>query len=167
MHQYPSEKVGPSTFACDLSTRNAKFDSSLQALAVPIADEEQTIFNWLNEQNFTFQLDFINTAASCMTLSISEVTGSSTKSLNFLSCSNQNGLLSAKVLLPQHGITIVAMLNDIQLVGGVRVGLSGPSRQDDSYTLKELNFIQSFYSQSTGTFAQEATINMALTKVSD
>ncbi len=167
LNQYPSEEVGPSTFACDTTIRNAKFDSSLQALAVPISDEEQTIFNWLNDQNFTLQLEFINTAASCTTLSISEVVGSSTTSLNFSSCSNQNGILSTSVLLPQHAITIVSTIDDIQLVGGVRVGLSGPSQQSGSNTLKELNFIQSFYSLSARTFAQEATINMALTKVSD
>ncbi|CAF3115372.1 unnamed protein product [Rotaria sp. Silwood2] len=165
LNQYPSEKVGPSTFACDTTIRNAKFQSSLQALAVPISDEEQPMFNLLNEQNFTFYLDFINTAASCMSLSISEVTDSSTISMILLSCSDLNGTLSATVLLPQHDIKITATLNDIQLVGGVRVGLSGPSSKNDSDTLKELNFRQSFYSKSGGTFAQAATIDMVLTKV--
>jgi hypothetical protein len=166
LNQYPSEKVGPSNFACDTTIRNAKFDSSLQALAVPISDEEQPMFDMLNNQNFTLQLDFINTAMTCMDLSISEVTDSSTTSLNLSSCSNLNGILSAQVFLPEHDITIVATLNDIQLVGGVRVGLSGPSQENDTYILQELNFIQSFYSSSSLTFAQEATIDMALTKVS-
>jgi len=166
MHQYPSEDVGPSTFACDPTTRNAKFDSSLQPLAVPVDDEEQTIYDWLNDQNFTLQLEFINTAASCTTLSISEVVASSTTSLNFSSCSNQNGILSASVFLPEHDITIIAIQDDIQIVGGIRVGLSGPGQQNGSNTLQELNFIQSFYSQSGRTLAQTATINMALTKVS-
>jgi hypothetical protein len=166
MNQYPAEKVGPSTFACDTTLRNAKFASSLQARAVPVSDEEQTIFTLLNDQNFTLQVDFINTAASCMTLSISEVTELATTSLKFLSCSDQNGTLSATVFLPEHDITIEAVLDDIQLVGGVRVGLSGPGQQHDLYTLKELNFIQSFYSQSAQTLAQEVSIDMALTKVS-
>jgi len=167
LYQYPSEDVGPSTFACDVTIRNAKFDTSLQALAVPISDEEQEIFDFLNDQNFTLQLDFINTVASCQKLSISKVTASSTTSLNLLSCSNQNGTLSASVFLPDHGITIVATIDDIQLVGGVKVGLSGPSQENGSYTLKELGFIQSFYSQSAGTFAQTTTIDLALTKVRD
>jgi hypothetical protein len=51
----------------DPTIRNEKFDSRLQALAVPVSAAEQTIFNLLNNQNFTRQLDFINTAASCMT----------------------------------------------------------------------------------------------------
>jgi hypothetical protein len=121
----------------------------------------------LNEQNFTFQIEFINTNFSCMELSISEVTDSSTIALKLLSCSNINGTLSASVFLPQHAITIQAVLNDIQLVGGIRIGLSGPGQENGSYLLQELNFIQSFYSPSAQTLAQQATIGMALTKVCD
>jgi len=167
LNQYPSEDVGPSNFACDVTIRNAQFESSLQALAVPVSDEEEEIFDLLNDQNFTLQLDFINTVASCQKLSVSKVTGSTTTSLTLLSCSNQNGTLSASVYLPDHGMTVVATIDDIQLVGGLKVGLSGPSQENGSYTLKELGFIQSFYSQSAGTFAQTATIDLALTKVSD
>jgi ribosomal protein S8 len=167
LNQYPAEAVGPSNFACDVTIRNAKFDSSLQALAVPISDEEQEIFDMLNDQNFTLEFGFINTVASCQKLSFSKVSGSSTTPLNFSSCSDQNGILSASVFLPDHGITVVATIDDIQLVGGVSVGLSGPGQENDSYTLQELGFIQSFYSQSALTFAQTATIDLALTKVSD
>jgi hypothetical protein len=167
LNQYPAEKVGPFTFACDPTIRNAKFDSNLQALAMPIVDEEQPIFSLLNEQNFTFQIDFINTNFSCMKLSISEVTDSSSISLNPFSCSNLNGTLSAKVFLPQHVITIQAVLNGIQLVGGVRIGLYGPAQEDGLFSLQELNFIQSFYSPSNQTLAQQATIDIALTKVCD
>ncbi|CAF4949856.1 unnamed protein product [Rotaria sp. Silwood1] len=165
LNQYPSEKVGSSTFACDTTIRNAKFQSNLQALAVPVSDEEQPMFNLLNEQNFTFHLEFINTVASCISLSISEVTDSSTISMTLSSCSDINGTLSATVFLPQHDIKLTATLSDIQLVGGVRIGLSGPSSKNGSDALKELNFRQSFYSQSSRTLAQTATIDIALTKV--
>jgi hypothetical protein len=47
LNQYPAERVGPFSFACHLTLRNAKFQSNLQALAVPISDEEQTIFTLL------------------------------------------------------------------------------------------------------------------------
>jgi hypothetical protein len=166
LNQYPSEDVGPSTFACDVTIRNAQFDTSLQALAVRVSDEEQEIFDLLNDQNFTLQLDFINTAFSCNVLSISEITESSTTSLNLLSCSNVNGTLSASVLLPDHSIELQATLDDIQLVGGVRLGLSGPGYQDDLHTLKDPDFSQSFYSSWPGTLAQNPTISMMLTKVS-
>jgi hypothetical protein len=164
LYQYPSEKVGPSSFACDVTIRNAKFESGLQALAVPISDEEQPIYTLLNEQNFTLQIDFVNTNTSCMDLSIFEVTDSSTINLYPFSCTNINGILSMRMFLPQHGITIQAVLNSIELVGGMRLGLSGPGQETEFYSLQELNFIQSFYSSSE-TLSQQATINMALTKV--
>jgi hypothetical protein len=166
LNQYPSEKVGPSTFACDETIRNAKFATNLQALAVPVSDVEQPMFDMLNTQNFTLYLDFINTVSSCRILSVVEVVESSTTSLPLISCSDSNGTLSASVFLPQHDIIIRATLSDIQLVGGVRVGLSGPSVQNDTYALQELDFRQPFYSLSAGTLAQTATISMALTKVS-
>jgi ribosomal protein S8 len=167
LNQYPSEKVGPSTFACDTTIRNAQFDSRLQALAVPVSTVEQTIFNLLNNQNFTLQLDLVNTAASCMAMSIYQVTDSATTSLKLLSCSNVNGTLSAKVVLPQHNIKIQAIMNDIQVIGGIRLGLSGPGQESGLQTLQELNFLQAFYIQSAQTFAQKVTIDIALTKVSN
>jgi ribosomal protein S8 len=165
LNQYPSEEVGPSTFACDSTIRNAQFDSRLQALAVPVSEEEQTIFDLLNNQNFTLEIDFVNTVASCTTLSISEVTDSATTSLQLLSCSDTNGTLSAKVFLPQHDIKIVATVNGIELVGGIRLGLSGPGQENGLQTLKELNFLQTFYSSWPGTVAQAPSISMTLTKV--
>ena len=166
LNQYPSEKVGPSTFACDTTIRNAKFQSSLQTLAIPVSSEEQPMFDMLNEQNFTLHLDFINTAASCQTLSIVETTDAATINLKLLSCSNLNGTLSATVLLTQHDTTIVATVRTIELIGCVRIGLSSARQQNGFYTLKELNFREAFCSQSERTFAQEATVNMALTKAS-
>jgi hypothetical protein len=157
MNQYPSEKTEGSRFACDPNLRNAKFASSLQALAVPISNEEQTIFN---------QLDFIHTASSCRILSISRVTESSTTTLPLLSCSALNGTRSATVHLPQQHIIIKAILSDSQVVGGVRMGLSGPGRQNGTNTLQELKFLHPFFSQSAQTFAQVETVGIALTKVS-
>ena len=55
---------------------------------------------------------------------------------------------------------------DIQLIGGIRLGLSGPGSEKESYVLKELNFSQNFYSQSSATLAQKPLISMILTKVS-
>ena len=166
LNQYPSEKVGPSTFSCDTTIRNAKFQSSLQPLTIPVSSEEQPMFDMLNEQNFTLHLDFINTAASCQTLSIVETTDSAMINLNLSSCSNLNGILSATVLLTQHDVTIMATLDTIELIGCVRIGLSSARRQNGLYTLKELDFREAFCSQSERTLAQEATINMALTKAS-
>ncbi|CAF1120920.1 unnamed protein product [Adineta ricciae] len=164
LNEYPAEKTNGSRFSCDKTLRNAQFDSKLEALAVPVSDEEQVIFDLLNEQNFTLQLDFVNTATSCQVLLIYEVTELSTTILPISSCSNQNGTLYATLSLPLHEITLRVVLSDIQLIGGFRVGISGPSKQNGTSTLKQLGFLRSFYSQSKETFAQVATLKVALTK---
>ena len=167
LNQYPSEKVGPSSFACDETIRNAKFESSLRALAVPVSDVEEPIFNALAEQQFTLHLDFINTAMPCTALSIVEVIESYTSPLSSVKCANATGILSASVVLPHHTMTVRAVLGDIQMVGGLRVGITGPGLDNDSYTLHKLNFRKAFYSVSADTLAQQATIQLGMTKVRD
>lgn len=165
LNQYPSEDVQGSPFICDQTLRNAKFESSLQALAVPVSSEEETIFSLLNEQNFTLQIDFVNTNASCRSISLSEITDSSTVSLNMLACQDLDGILSTKVALTQHTIKIQATIDETALIGGVRVGLSGISQVNGLNTLLELNFLQVLYSPSSLTLAQTVSIDMAITKV--
>ena len=164
--QYPAEKVGPSSFACDETIRNAKFDSSLEALSVPISDIERPMFAALNKQTFTVHVDFINTAASCAIVSIVEVIESFTYTLPNVWCEATNGIVSIRAVLPQHTITVRAILNDIQLVGAVRVGLSGPEQKTQLYTLHELNFNRAFFSSAAKTLAQQPTIQLEITKVS-
>ncbi|CAF2064023.1 unnamed protein product [Rotaria magnacalcarata] len=164
LNQYPSETVGPSNFACDTTIRNANFETNLQALAVPIPSNQQIIFDLLNEQNFTLYLQFINTAATCAGLTISQVTDSATISLSLLSCSLVNGTLLARVLLPEHDLQITATLSEVQVVGGIMLGLDGPSAETEFCLLKELKFRQPFYSPSGETLAQAVTITMGLTK---
>ena len=164
--QYPAERVGPSSFACDETIRNAKFDSRLRALSVPVSDTEQPILDVLDEQIFTLHLDFINTATSCETVSIVEVIESFTYPLPGTSCDTTNGTVSVRVPLPQHTITMRAVLNDIQLVGGLRIGLSGPGQERKLHTLHELNFNRTLFSSAAGTLAQQSTVKVALTKVS-
>ena len=166
MNQYPAEKVGPSTFACDETLRNAKFQSNLQARTVAVSDVEKPMFDLLDEQNFTMNVDFLNTAIQCLTVSIVEVTESSTLWLEPLSCVSENGLLSLSLSLPQHDITVRFVLDDMQLIGGVRMGLSGVGDEGEMYTLQELNFRQVFSSSSARTLAQRATVQLGITKVS-
>ena len=166
LNQYPAEKVGPSTFACDETLRNAKFQSNLQSRAVPVSDEEQPIFDLLDNQNFTMNVDFLNTAMQCTAVSILEVIESSTSTLAFSSCANVSGILSISVPLPQHDVTVRFVLADVQLIGGVRMGLSSVGQEGDIYTVQELNFRQVFYSVSGRTLAQKVTVQVAITKVS-
>ena len=166
LNQYPAEKVGPSTFACDETLRNAKFQSNLQARAVPVSDVEQPMFDLLDNQNFTMNVDFLNTAFSCDKVSIVEVIESSTSSLVPSSCMATNGILSLSVPLPQHDVTVRFVLADVQLIGSVRMGLSGVGDEGEMYTLQEVNFRQVFSSSSGRTLAQTATVKMEVTKVS-
>ena len=166
LNQYPVENSEPSSFACDETIRNAKFESSLKALSVPVAEIEQPIFDALANQVFTLHLDFINTATECQQFSLLEVIDSSTYPLPDVWCTEGDGIMSASVVLPQHGITVRASVIDIQPIGGVRVGISGPGVNKELYTLKKLNFSRTFFSEDAETLAQHATILLRMTKVS-
>jgi hypothetical protein len=165
LRQYPAEQVGPSTFACDTSLRNAKYDTGLQSLSVPVSEEEQPIFDLLDQQKFILYVDLLNTVASCSILTVSQISGSSTINLPLLSCNDSGGILSTSVSLPYQDVTIEFLLYDIELVGAVRIGLEGEQGGNGSNILKKLDFRRTFYAESDGTLAQESTINLQLTKV--
>ena len=166
LNQYPAEKVGPSSFACDKTIRNAKFESSLRALAVPVSEVEKPIFRALAAQEFTLHFGFINTAISCTKFSLSEVIDSSTSPLPRMACTSTSGTLMGSVILPQHAIIVRAVLDDVQLVGGLRIGISGPGLDNELHALHELNFSEVLFSPSGQTLSQQTTIQLALTKVS-
>ena len=166
LNQYPAEKVGPSLFACDETIRNAKFESSLRPLAMPRAEMEKPIFDALDTQKFTLHLDLVNTAIQCIQVSVMEEVEAFFFSLTDVSCIERNGTVSIRAWLTQHTIALQAVLRDIQLVGGVRVGLSGPGNETKLHTLQKLNFTQAFFSDSAETLSQHATLRLVLTKVS-
>jgi hypothetical protein len=167
MNQYPAEKVGPSTFACDRTIRNAKFQSTLQARSVPLKTEEEPIFTMLDRQNFTLYADFFNTAIDCRSVSMYQIIESSTTPLKNVSCSMLNGTLFTSVDLSEHEVKIRIVLNDNKLIGAVRMGLSGDGVPNDTYRLQDLKFRQVFSSAFNRTLSQTGTIEMALTKVSN
>jgi hypothetical protein len=166
LNQYPSEKVGPSDFACDPSLRNAKFSSILQSRAVPSSDSEQAMIDMLDEQNLTLKVDLVNTNFSCMKVSVFEVIGTSSTELRYQSCNNSDGILSMSIALVQHDITVQIVISDTELIGAVRMGLVGRERSSPGYTLKELNFRRVIRSEDARTYAQSSSIRMAITKVS-
>ena len=166
LNQYPAEKVGPSTFACDTTIRNAKFSSSLQSLSVPLSDVEQTIFDILNEQNLTLSIDFLNTRVSCKEISIVTVVDSVTILNRNFRCTSSNGVVSISVELSAHKIGVRIFINSITVIGGVRIGMTGAGQENERYQLKELDFRQAFYSPSARTMGQSPTIQVSMTKVS-
>jgi len=168
LNQYPAETTNPSTFACDTTIRNAKFDTNLLSLSIPPSADEQTMFDLLNNQQFELHIDLLNTLVTCTSLSVSQVLGggTSTSPLAMASCvNNLNGTLSAMIVLPYQGITVQLVIASIQLIGAVRIGLSGNGATSENYVLQDLDFRQTFYVNDS-TLAQTATINLQLTKVS-
>ena len=161
---YPLKNIGPSTFACGEIIRNVKYESGLQSLSIPVSKEEQPMFDLLNNQHFTVQLDLLNTVASCKSLSVEQVLRLSTIKLT-TTCTDSNGLLSAVVELPHQKIIIKWIINDIALIGAIRITLSAHEKETELYDLNKLNFSQTFYDHSNRTLAQMVTMNLELTKV--
>ncbi len=161
---YPSETSDPLTFTCNEVIRNVKYESGLQSLSIPVTKEEQPMFNLLNQQHFTLRLDLLNTIASCKSLSVEQILGSSAIEL-FSTCTNLNGILSVIVELPYQKAIIKWIINDIALIGAIRIGLSGYERENEFYRLKQLDFSRTFYDHSNRTLAQMTTMNLELTKV--
>ena len=168
LKQYPSENADPSSFACDTDIRNAKFDTSLLSLSIPPSEEEQVMFDLLNKQEFRLHVDLLNTLVTCTSLSVNQVLGGGrtlTSPLPITACTNDlNGSLTTTISLPYQGMTVQLVIADIQLIGGVRIGLSGDGTEVEHHILRELNFRQTF-SINDRTLAQTATINLQLTKV--
>ncbi|CAF1392870.1 unnamed protein product [Didymodactylos carnosus] len=141
---YPAESVGASDFACDTTLRNAQFASSLQPIAIPLTGDDLDMAQMLNNQVFTLNVDFINTAFTCEDIIVADLRGTVWNSLKYASCNYSNYILSVGVTLPYKGITIRFTLSDIYLIGGLRLGLTGSSAKDGHKTLQQLGFYQSF-----------------------
>ena len=161
---YPTENSHQSELGCNDIIRNVRYESGLQSLSIPISNEEQPIFDLLNKQEITLQLDLLNTIASCKSLSAVQVLGSSTVKL-ISTCTNSNELLSVAVKLPYKKVIIKWILNDIALIGAIRISLSAHEKLSESYKLKELNFTQTLYDYSNWTIAPMTSMNLELTKV--
>ena len=166
LNQYPAEKVGPSTFACDTTIRNAKFSSSLQSLSTPMSDDGQTIFDILIGQNWTMSIDLINTRVSCKEIAIVTVVDSLRIPSDHSPCTSSKGVVSMSVDLSTHKIGVRVSVNSMKVIGGVRVGITGAGQENERYHLKELDFRQAFHSPSARTLGQSPAIQMSVTKVS-
>ena len=126
------------------------------------------MFDLLDEQQFHLHIDLLDTLVACSSLSVNQVLGSgrtSATSLSMASCTNDpTAGLSTKIALPYQGVTVQLVIADIQLIGGVRIGLSGNGTEKKHCILRDLDFRQTF-SVSDRTLAQTANINLQLTKV--
>jgi hypothetical protein len=164
LKQYPIETSSPSYFACDTSMRNAQFETNVQSLAIPSIDTEQEMFDFLNNQEFTLNLDFINTLVNCDSASIAAQFGLTWETIRWLDCNNVNYTLTLSIPLPYQRISVQVFLADPNTMGAIRIGLSGPGQHDGSFTLKELAFYQP-YSKVGYMLSRTLPVAIALTKV--
>ncbi|CAF0867159.1 unnamed protein product [Rotaria sordida] len=164
LKQYLIETSTDSYFACDVSICNAKFETHLQTLTIPPSETEQKMFNLLNEQRLSLNIDFINTFINCDVISIQALFGNNWSTMRWSTCQNINSILSLSIPLPYQHISIQIILAQVQTISALRGGVSGNKYEEDSYKLKKLNFYKSF-SKNESVLAQTLLVSLALTKV--
>jgi hypothetical protein len=142
-HQYPIEKVTHnSSFACDVTIRNAKFSTTMQKMPESSysTKQNQPMFDLLNSQTFYLRIDLVQTAFTCQdSLAVYGLSDNQLSPLTISTCetSYNESILSLTVLLPAHAITVKLMLPGTRTVGAIRVGLIGSSAvsQDGRYEI--------------------------------
>jgi len=164
LKQYPIETSPPSNFACDTTIRNAKFDTNAESLAIPFTHEEQEMFDLLDAQVFDLNVEFINTLIGCDAVSIDALIGLSWSTRRWLECNNTGAILKLSVELPYQQVSVRFLLQDMKTIGALRIGLSGHGHEDEHYSLKDLDFYQSF-SKNGYLLSQTLPVSMILTKV--
>jgi hypothetical protein len=142
---YPKEKETGSYFACDSTLVNAVFESSIKSLGLRRNSEEKKMLDLLNEQNFTLNVDFVNTLIDCDAAELQGLFGTTWLTLRWSDCVNINSTLSISIPLPHHHISVRILLADINTIGGLRIGLYGDQHINENCTLKKLYFCKSFY----------------------
>ncbi|UJR37598.1 hypothetical protein I4U23_030295 [Adineta vaga] len=162
--QYPIETSSDSLFACDASIRNAKFETSVQSLAIPLTDADQKMFDLLNNQAFLLNVDFVNTVIKCDTVSLEALFGITWSTIRWLDCNNNNSTLSLSIPLPYQIISVQISIADIRTIGAIRIGLYGREQTSENYVLKELNFYHAFY-KNEYILARNLPVALSLTKV--
>ncbi|CAF4578592.1 unnamed protein product [Rotaria magnacalcarata] len=94
----------------------------------------QLIFDLLNSQPFTLNIDLVQTAFNCQdSFYVQRVTAYATIQLPIAWCQTtyNNTTLSLSILLPVHTISAQLILPGVKTIGAIRVGLSGPSAVEE------------------------------------
>ncbi|CAF0992242.1 unnamed protein product [Didymodactylos carnosus] len=133
LHQYPIERVtGDSSFACDVTMRNAKFSTTIQMISNSRSStkDNQAMFDMLNSQPFTLNIDLVQTAFTCEdSLVVQRLIAYTLTQLPIATCqtSHNNSILSLGISLPAQVISVQLTLPGSRTIGAIRIGLSGPS----------------------------------------
>ena len=102
-NSYPIEAVGPSTYTCDTTLRNAQFASTIQSSSVPVSTDMQDIVDLLNDQPIDLNVAFINTVYNCTSdaITLTYLLGTTWLPISTgLSCNSSSNILSYSALLP-------------------------------------------------------------------
>ncbi|CAF0984169.1 unnamed protein product [Adineta ricciae] len=173
-HQYPIEQLKDNnSFACDATLRNAKFATTTQKRWDPrrTSKESQLIFDLLDAQVFTLNIDLIQTAYTCGDyFYIQRSDGYKITLVSITNCTtNYNGtILSLAIVLPAHELTVQLVLSGLKTVGAVRIGLSSPSAtlEHGRFTALEMKFASTFVSSSLDQVLTESNVfPIELTKI--
>lgn len=132
----------------------------MQSLATPVSENDQPLFDLLENQKFTLNVDFISTAFLPSQLSVFQVTGTGTRVLS-KTASTHDGILYSSTALNAQSITVRFILADNWPIGAIRVGLSAPALEDENYKVQALKFSQVFnYTDRILTQDPELTIQL-------
>jgi hypothetical protein len=110
--QYPIEHVtADSSFACDVTIRNAQFSTTIQKRPDSRSSTKyiQAMFDMLNTQTFTLNIDLVQTAFTCDDSIIFEhLVGYTLVQLPISNCqaSYNESILSLAIPLPTHAINL-------------------------------------------------------------
>ena len=158
-HQYPIEKADESTFSCRSTPFNSKFHTSLQFLRLQSV-EQVPVFSLLNSQQFTINVEFINTAYTCDDLTIE----SSVILTLPRTCHTESNMIFASLELPSQFLSLKFVFHGINTIGAVRMGLIGPGGYDEESTRRELNFSKLFFGNNQ-LLSQHPSIQLQLTEI--
>ena len=169
LQEYPIETAPAFTFACDTTIRNAKFSTSLQPLSTPRSEDDQPIYDLLDEQNFTLTVDFINTNLNCDAVHVTQTIHGNSKSLA-VNCNYSRSVLSVSLILGSHSVALYYNFDHALPMSGLRVSLYGEkletnnARGHRNYLVNEINFSQPFFVNNQ-ILASDPTIELSLTPV--
>ncbi|CAF1259770.1 unnamed protein product [Adineta steineri] len=169
LNQYPIETAPPSTFACDQTIRNAKFQTNLQSLTTPRSEEVEPIFELLDEQHFKLTIDFINTQQNCDDVTITQIVHSYSQVI-VSNCTYNRSTVTISTTLQSHTVSLIYNFAKAVSIGGFRISFYSEQIElnnkssNSNYFVQEFNFVQPFFVYNQ-TMAYDPTIVYELTRI--
>lgn len=166
---YPIEEANDPNMACDSDLRNSQFDTSLKLLTATRSDEDQIIFDMLDNQAFILIINFVNTHFDCDLLSILEGTGQNLhEPISPMTCIELNSSQIIHTSIPSsHEVTFRYSIKHFSPIGGLYICLTGEGNitEDGMNTLRNTNFCK-WIGQENQAIGHMPEITLLNTKVS-